>query len=266
MVPMSAMTSTPQPVSAPGNPSYAAETDASCRWPLFALFLGGAIWLLVASGFGMIASIKFHAPGFLADDGLLTYGRVHPAAFNALVYGFCLPAGFGVGLWLMARLGQVRLLHPFLTFLGAIFWHVGVLVGLAGILEGDATGFPGLDMPRYAAVPMFAGSLLIALCAALTLYERRERTLFPAQWFVFAGLLWFPWIYSSANLVLLFFPARGVVQSSVHWWYLNNLTVVWLSLMGLAATFYFVSKLTDRPLHSRYLALFTFWGFILLGS
>ncbi len=266
MVSMSAITSTPQSVSNPGGASVTAGIDASCRWPLFALFLGGAFWLLVASVFGLIASIKFHAPDFLANRDWLTYGRVHPAAFNALLYGFCVPTGFGVGLWLMARLGQVRLAQPFLAFVGAKFWHFGVLLGLIGILNGDATGFEGLDMPRYAAVLMFIGCLMIGICGALTLYERRERTLYPSQWFVFAGLLWFPWIYSTANLSLLFFPVRGVVQSSVHWWYLNNLNVVWLGLMGLAATFYFIPRLTGNPLHSRYMALLTFWGLILLGS
>ena len=87
----------------------------------------------------------------------------------------------------MARLGQTRLAHPFLTFLGAKFWHVGVLVGLIGILEGDATGFAGLDMPRYAAVPMFVGCLLIAICGALTLYERRERHILPFAMVCFCG-------------------------------------------------------------------------------
>jgi cytochrome c oxidase cbb3-type subunit 1 len=42
--------------------------------------------------------------------------------------------------------------------------------------------------------------------------------------------------------------------------------VVWLGLVGLAAVFYFIPKLTGRDLHSRYLALLTFWMLILFGS
>ena len=57
-------------------------------------------------GFALIASIKFHSAQFLADSPWLAYGRVRAAYQNALLYGFCLPAGLGVGAWLFARLGE----------------------------------------------------------------------------------------------------------------------------------------------------------------
>jgi cytochrome c oxidase cbb3-type subunit 1 len=50
------------------------------------------------------------------------------------------------------------------------------------------------------------------------------------------------------------------------WWFSNNLQGVWLGLVGVAALFYFVPKLTGRDLHSRHLALLTFWMLILFGS
>ena len=57
-----------------------------------------------------------------------------------------------------------------------------------------------------------------------------------------------------------------MAQAVIAWWYSDNLLVVWLGLVGLAAVFYFVPKLTSRDLHSRYLALLTFWMLILFGS
>src|ERR1700690_24982 len=78
--------------------------DASLRLPLLALFGGAALWLVISSVLAMIASIKFHAPDFLAACPWLTYGRVQPAADDALLYGFCIPAGLGVAPWLFAKL------------------------------------------------------------------------------------------------------------------------------------------------------------------
>jgi cytochrome c oxidase cbb3-type subunit 1 len=66
--------------------------------------------------------------------------------------------------------------------------------------------------------------------------------------------------------LLLAFPVRGVVQAIIAWWFSNNFLFVWLGLMGLAAIFYFIPKLTSSELHSRYLALLTFWFLILFGS
>jgi cytochrome c oxidase cbb3-type subunit 1 len=243
-----------------------SRIDASCRLPLFTLFGGAAVWLALSSVFGLIASLKFHAPAMLANCAWLSYGRAYPAWSHLLVYGFCIPAGLGVGLWLLARLGRAELAKPWLMAVGAKLWHIGVLVGLIAILAGQTSGYEWLEMPRYAAVILFLGFVLLTIWAFVTYTRREEETLYPSQWFVLAALFWFPWIFSTATLLLQFFPVRGVVQASVAWWFSGNLLNVWLTLAGLASTFYFLPKLTGRPLQSYYLALFVFWTLILFGT
>jgi cytochrome c oxidase cbb3-type subunit I len=247
-------------------PITPAAIDASCRLPLVVLFLSAAVWLLVGSAFGLIASIKFHAPGFLADCASLTYGRVRPAAVNAMLYGFCLPAGLGVALWTIARLGRTRLAAPWLIAVGALCWNLGVALGLLGILRGSSTGYENLEMPAYAASLIFLGYVMMAFWGVVTFHQRRERQLYVSQWFLFAALFWFPWIYSTANLLLQGVGVRGMAQAAIAWWYSHNLLVVWLGLVGLAVIFYLAPKLLGRELHSRYLALLAFWMLILFGG
>ena len=243
-----------------------SETDASCRIPLLALFVSAAVWLVIGSLFAIIASLKFHAPNILADCPFLTYGRVRPVANNCLLYGFCLQSAFGVALWLLARLGGAVFGHSWLVTVGAKLWNLGVTVGVLGILAGDATGFENLELPPYAALILFLGCLMIAVWSLLTFHQRRERQLYVSQWFLLAALFWFPWIYSTANLLLVTFPVRGAAQAVVSWWYSDNLLVVWFGLIGLAAIFYFIPLLTNRELRSRPLALFAFWALLLFGS
>src|SRR5437867_891599 len=119
------------------SPTSPAQIDHSCRLPLFALFGGAAQWLALGSIFGLLASLRFHTPAMFADHAWLSYGRVFPASQFLLVYGFCIPAGLGVGLWLLARLGRVELANPFLFTVGGKLWHLGVLVGLIAILAGE---------------------------------------------------------------------------------------------------------------------------------
>ena len=248
------------------SPTTPAQIDASCRLPLFALFGGAAQWLALSSIFGLIASLTFHKPAMFADCAVFSYGRAYPAWSHLLVYGFCVPAGLGVGLWLLARLGCVELAKPWVITFGAKLWHFGVLVGLIGILAGQSSGFEWFEMPRYAAVVLFLSFLLITVWAFVSYTRRIKQSLFPSQWFVLAALFWFPWIFSTATLLLQFFPVRGVVQASVAWWFSGNLLNVWLSLVGLASTFYLLPKLTGRPLQSHYLALFVFWTLLLFGT
>jgi len=243
-----------------------ADLDASCRLPALALFAGAAIWLFVASVFTLIASIKFHGPGFLADHAWLTYGRVRPAAWNTLLYGGAMQMGLGVALWILSRLGGAKLSQPILAIAGAKIWNLGVLAGVVAMLAGGSAGFDWLEMPRYASVLLFLGYTLIGVSALATTHRRTLREFYPSQWFLLAALFWFPWVYSTANLLLVARPVRGVAQAVIAWWYAANLQVVWLGLVGLAIVFYFVPKLLERSLHSRYLALVTFWGLVLFGS
>lgn len=243
-----------------------SRIDASCRLPLFTLFGGAAIWLALSSVFSLVASLKFHAPAMLANFAWLSYGRAYPAWSHLLVYGFCVPSGLGVSLWLLTRLARVELAGPWLITFGAKLWHFGVLLGLVGILAGQTSGYEWFEMPRYAAVILFLAFLLITVWGFVTYSRRSEEALYPSQWFVLAALFWFPWIFSTATLLLQFFPVRGVVQAAVNWWYAGNLLNVWLTLVGLASTLYLLPKLSGRPLQSSYLALFTFLTLILFGT
>jgi len=242
------------------------QIDASCRWPVLAFFVSGAFWFLFSSVFGLLVSIKLHSSTFLASCPWLTYGRIRPAQFDALVYGFAAPAAFGVTLWLFCRLGRTRLVAPVFLLFAAILWNIGVLTGIAGILAGDGTGYEWLEFPRYAVPILFVAYVMIGLWAALTFRARRQQPLFPTQWYLLAALFWFAWIYSAANLLLVLAPVRGVVQLCVSAWYASNLLNVWLSAIGVGVIFYFIPKLTNRPLQSYFLALGAFWGIALFGG
>jgi cytochrome c oxidase cbb3-type subunit 1 len=246
--------------------SSVSDIDVSCRLPLLVLFLSAASWLVIGWIFQLIASIKFHNPNFLADCSSLTYGRVHPAFTNSVLYGFGLQAGLGVTLWLLAQMGGVRLVNGWLATIGAITLNLGVTVGLIGILAGDSTGFEYLEMPGYASVLVLIGYLFIALWGVVTFHRRRKRRLVAAHWFLLTALFWFPWISSTANLLLVTFPVRGMAQAVIAWWYAQNFLVVWMALVGLGAVFSLIPRFTGRELHNHYTALFAYWILILFGS
>ena len=241
-----------------------SDSDRCARFPLMFLFVCAAIWLFVSSLLALIASLKFHKPDLFADSAWLTYGRVYPTSLNAFIYGFAIPAGLGVCLWLLSRIGQTRIMLPGLAAVGALVWNFGVLIGVAGILHGDSTGFDWLEIPRYASPILFVGYALIGISALVTSAHRRVWELSVAQWFIIAALFWFPWIYSTANLLLVFTPVRGIVQAVINWWFVNNLKV-WFSLVGVGIIFHLVPTGVGRPVHDRSLALFSFWLFLFIA-
>jgi cytochrome c oxidase cbb3-type subunit 1 len=237
--------------------------DASCRVPLLPLLGGAALWLVVGLALAILASLNFH--GMVINCPCLTYGRVQPAANDVILYGFAIPAALGVILWIFARVSETELALPLVPILAANIWHLGVFIGLVGILIGDSRGFAWLEFPRPAAILIFLAFLLIAISAFATFGGRRERALQPEHWFLLAGLFWFPWIYSTANLFLVAWPVRGVTQAVIDWWFTNNLFFVWFGLIGLGIAFHLISKIAGRPVQAVNYALFGFWTFILFA-
>ncbi|MFA6544428.1 MAG: cbb3-type cytochrome c oxidase subunit I [Limisphaerales bacterium] len=243
-----------------------AEVEASCRLPVLFLAFSGVKWLVFGAVLALLASVQLHNPAFMEGCPWVTYGRLRPAAINALTYGFALQASFGLALWLIARLGRAPLASPLGLFISGIFWNVAVAVGVFGILAGDATGFDLLEFPLYAALPLFASYACLGAWALISLKARTERPLYVSLWFVLAGLLWFPWILSTAQGLLLGWRVPGVVQAIVAGWFGNNLLQIVLTGSALATLFYFVPKMVNRPLANPLLAQSGFWLLLLLGG
>lgn len=256
----------PPPVAASLAPAAPADLDRSCRWPV--LVLGGlsAGWLVFAAVLGVLAAIKLHAPGMLANIEWLTYGRVQPAAWNALVFGFGALAGLALALWLMVRLSGVPLAGTGTILFGAAVWQVGLKLGVLGVLAGDSTGIEGLELPRYASPLLLAGYLLIAPWALVVFGRRQRRESYISQWYLVTALLVFPWCFASGYVLTSFLPLRGVLQAAAQAWYLQQLWVLWFGSLTLAALFYFLPKLTGAAVPSRSLALFGFWTFVAFGG
>ena len=253
--------------SAETNQVPLAKIDASCRLPLLVLFGGAALWLFVGLFLAILASLTFHQPEMLACCPFMTYGHLVAAANDLLVYGFAAQAGLGVILWILARLSQVELELPLLSFLAGNLWNAGVAFGLIAVITGHSSGFLWLEFPRVSAMLIGVSFVLIAISAFATFGQRQVRELYPSHWFLLGALFWFPWIYSSANLfVVTSWPVRGMTQQVIAWWFANNFIFVWLSLVGLGVAFYFLPKISGRPLFSHFYALFAFWTLMLFGT
>jgi cytochrome c oxidase cbb3-type subunit 1 len=249
----------------PSETSQAGMVDWRAASLLYLLGAGMG-WLAIALALGFLDSLRFHDPRLLADCAFWSYGRVHAAQESVLLYGFGVQAALGVGLWLLCRLGRTPLAGPCVVFLGAFVWNLAVTIGVIAILCGDNTGFEAFEMPAICAPMLFASYALIGICGMFTFHQRQEGPLYPSQWFVVGSLFWFPWIFSTASLLLLYMPVRGVLQASIDWWYARNLSAVFLGFAGLASSFYFIPKLLGRPLHSRQLGVLVFWTLAIFGS
>ncbi|MEZ4871133.1 MAG: hypothetical protein R2827_02590 [Bdellovibrionales bacterium] len=77
---------------------YWKTLDQSAHRPIIFFIVSSAVWLIIGSIFGLLVSFKFHSPGFLGAQSLLTFGKLRPLHLNIIAYGWLSFAAFKVSM------------------------------------------------------------------------------------------------------------------------------------------------------------------------
>jgi len=243
------------------------KVDASLRLPVLIFFGCAACWLVLGTFLCAVAGFKLVWPGFLDGPAFLTYGRIAPAAVNVLVYGWASSAAFGIVLWLLARLGRTPLDYVVLPVAAAIFWNVGVFLGLLAILAGYSRSVFLLEFPGFISGILFIAYLFIAVWGIVLFRRRAPGSVFVSAWYLLAALLWFPWLYFTGNALLIWgHPVSGPAQAPIASWFASGIINLWLAPVALSAAFYLIPQILGRRLVSYNLSLLGFWSFAVFAA
>ncbi|HEX7046783.1 MAG TPA: cbb3-type cytochrome c oxidase subunit I [Gammaproteobacteria bacterium] len=256
------------PVEATGAPAEAEFearriADTSSRTPVLAWLASAVAWLAIGSIYGLIASLKMHLPEFLADDAVLTFGRVRPMHLNAVAYGWASMAGVGIAIWLVPRLFKTPLVGGRFATAGAITWNIGMVLGLAAIGAGFSDGEEWLEFPWQLDLFFVIGGALAAAPLLLTVRNRTVEHLYVTSWYLMAALVWFPVLFLIANIPNIFPGASG---ATVNWWFAHNVLGLWVTPIGVGIAYYLIPKILGKPIISYQLSLLGFWALALFYS
>ncbi len=240
--------------------------DASIRIPLHTLIKTSIGWMVIATAFGLIASIKLHSPGFLAEYSVLTYGKVEPLFWNTLVYGWIFNAGIACGVFFLSRLGGGTAgMSVFLT-LSIVLWNTAVFAGIIGIMLGEQLPFEWLEFPAFVGPILFIAFLGIGIWSLLTFRARVHRSSHASQWWILAALFSFAWIYSAAQVMLVCVPAQRVIQTLVNAWYAENVFGLFVAPLAFATLYYLLPKTLGVPVVGYKYSGLAFWSWIFFAS
>ncbi|MDG2254634.1 MAG: cbb3-type cytochrome c oxidase subunit I [Opitutaceae bacterium] len=240
--------------------------DAAIRFPLLSIFKASIVWMLIATVFGLIASIKLHTPGFIEECQYMTYGKVEPIFWNTLIYGWLFNAGLGCAVFLLARIGGTPLKQGVFLTITTVIWNLAVVIGVVGIILGDQLPYKWLEFPSYTAPILFISFLGIGLWCAMAFRSRVQRTTYASQWWILTALFSFAWIYSAAQIMLVCSPAQGAFQTLVSAWYAENVFGLLIAPLAFATIYYLIPKtLGIAVVGYRYTGI-AFWSWILFAS
>jgi cytochrome c oxidase cbb3-type subunit 1 len=242
-----------------------AGIDRSLRHPVMFFLTSGAAWLAVSILLGIIASAKVHSPTLLSGCAWLTYGRVFPAHLNALVYGWGMQAAFAIIIWLMARLSRKECTMSGTILTAGHLWNLGVSLGVVGILSGNGTGIPWMEFPTFAWPVLLVSYIAILIGSFIQFRVRPEGHVYISQWYLLAAMIWFPWIFITANTLLHCVPGHPVMGAAISAWFRSAFIFLFFTPVALGAAYYLAPKVTGRPIFSYSLAKLGFWSLAVIA-
>src|SRR5258707_5757118 len=113
----------------PARHSALGEGDNRALISVFSAYtVTATLWLLFATGVGLLIAFKFGAPEF-GSGAWLTFGRLRPIHTNATFYGFASMALVGLGYYVAARSCGTKLYSGTLAWTGLVLFNVAALAG-----------------------------------------------------------------------------------------------------------------------------------------
>jgi cytochrome c oxidase cbb3-type subunit I/II len=225
-------------------------------------FYFSMLWFPIFTTFGLIMAIKFFVPTFLVDAAWLTFGRIRPAHVNGLLFGFLSSGLIGIMYYVVPRLCGTSLFKPNIGKIAAVLWNVGVIAGVLMILNGYTQAREYAEMPWIIDVAIVITLFLIGYNMLGTIMKRREQKLYVSLWFYAGIVLWFPVVYFIGNV--MWRPPTGALfgltDAVINWFYGHNVLGLWFTPFAIALWYFFIPKLTKRPLYSVTLSYISFFA------
>ncbi|NND95894.1 MAG: cytochrome C oxidase Cbb3 [Pirellulaceae bacterium] len=243
--------------------------DSITRW-----FAGATIlWGLVATVVAALLSLSVLLPDLPAALGVdspeLSYGRLRPIFMAIAVYAFAGNAAFAAIYYTTQRLCKRRMWNDLLSGLHFVGWQLVVIMTIVTIPRGLTQGHP-LAAAEW---PIDAGFavvwiLFFGLNFAMTIAKRREKQLYISLWFYIATVVSIA-VYQIVHLLVVHVGSweshsqlAGTPDALIQSVFAHNTINLLLTMPFLGLIYYFVPKVSARPIYSYKLAIAQFWGMI----
>ncbi len=228
------------------------------------------VWGLVGMLVGLIAALQIFIPE--ANLGLkwTTFGRTRPLHTNAVIFAFVGNGIFAGVYYSLQRLLKTRMYSDMLSKINFWGWQLIILSAAITLPLGLTTSkeYAELEWPIDIAIALIW--VVFGWNMFATILKRRERHLYVAIWFYIATFVTVAvlHIFNSFELPVNLFKSysayAGVQDALVQWWYGHNAVAFFLTTPYLGLMYYFIPKVSGRPVYSYRLSFIHFWALIFI--
>lgn len=223
---------------------------------------------------GMLIGTFISFNGFIFPDYFsgeyMTFGRLRPMHVAHVALLWLLTCGMGVFYYIVQRLCGVPLWSRKLAVATHILWFFSVVPAVYSFPFGTNSGW------EYAEVPMMLGWypvkvvitiawLMFCVNIIMTIANRRHTQMYVSLWYVLGTLVWTTFTWVAGNFLIHFIP-EGISRVNMNYFYVHNLVGLIFTPFGLAASYYFIPRISGQPIYSHRLSMIGFWSIAFVYS
>lgn len=226
------------------------------------------VWGIVGMTVGVFIAAELIWPQLSLDLPWLAYGRLRALHTNAVIFAFGGSALFATSYYVVQRTCHTRLFSDGLAAFTFWGWTLVILLAAITLPLGITSSkeYAELEWPIDILITLVWVSYALVFFG--TIMKRKVKHIYVANWFYGAFILTIAVLHlvnSAALPVTLtksYSAYHGAIDAMVQWWYGHNAVGFFLTAGFLGMMYYFIPKVSQRPVFSYRLSVVHFWALI----
>ncbi|UJF19734.1 cytochrome-c oxidase, cbb3-type subunit I [Vibrio sp. SS-MA-C1-2] len=230
--------------------------------------IAAVIWAVLGMTIGVILAAQLYWPVLNFDSEYFQFGRLRPLHTSGVIFGFVVNILMGTSLYIVQRTGNTPLFNKSLSWMVFWGWQLVLFLALITLPLGYTTSKEYAELEWPIDILIVLVWVLYAVLFFGTIAIRRVHHIFVANWFYAGFIIVIAMIFILNNLAL---PASamksysvfaGAQDAVIQWWWGHNAVGFLLTAGVIGMNYYFIPKITDRPIYSYRLSIIHFWGLV----
>lgn len=220
--------------------------------------IAALVTLVISVTFGILVSIKLHAPDFIGTHPFFTWGRLRYNHTQGIFFGW-LGNAFLMFLYYAVPLLSMRpVLSKKLGWLLFILWNFAVVLpGWLLVLAGFSQSLEWGEFPLIVDAFVTVALSISVAQFAIPLLKTSLSKLYVSGWYILGSLIFTLLAYPVGNIVPQLIPgAQGAAFSGL---WIHDAIGLYVTPLAVAMAFFVVPLATKKPIYSHFLSMLGFW-------
>jgi cytochrome c oxidase cbb3-type subunit I/II len=237
------------------------ETQASpaiayklVRAHTYAAFAG----LILSALFGLMVSIKFHAPAFLSGHGWDTWGRLRYDHTQGILYAWLGNAFIAFLYYAVPFLTRKKITSERLGW--GMFWTwnlIAVLGGWSLVLAGSSQPLEWAEFPLGIAAVIELSLLLLLVQFGMPFLRCGASELYVGGWYLLGGVTFTALAYPVGNVLPQILP--GAMGAGFSGLWIHDAVGLFVTPLATAIAYFVIPAVTRKPIYSHFYSMIGFW-------